>query len=174
MGLPSDSRSEPNLETLLQELLEQHARNGNPGQFKLIKTADGFAIIPVAVKDETGAMVPYRPLLDAVISFPEADRSADATLDLICRLAGSASKKHIGLGGGPGALKRMRVRLGADHEVARDVIQRMLASVYVEGPESVPPTNASTQQFKFAWDLFSYNQPGYEAAVFVHAVIAAR
>jgi hypothetical protein len=155
---------------LLQGLLGQQVRNGNPGQFKLMETAEGLAIIPVAVRNSEGAVVPYRSLLETRITFPEADREAEDTLGLICELTSAASGKKIGLGGGPGVLKWRRVRVGANNEIARDVLARMLTSLHAEGEPGSPNKSPGSYGYKISWSLLTTKTPGIDALLFLRQV----
>jgi hypothetical protein len=148
--------------TLLQGLLEQNVRSGNPGQFKLIETTAGLGMVPVAVRNSEGTLVPYRSPLDARISFPEMDRDAEDAIQLFCQVTGAASGKKIGLGGGPGVLKWKTVRVGATSEVARDVLARLLTTVHSD--------SSRLQEYKVSWALLTNGPPGIDALLYLHQV----
>jgi len=64
----------------LETVLQQHESNGNPGRFRVVETAAGLAIAPVASRNSLGMLVSDHSPLDLPISFPEVDAGADSGL----------------------------------------------------------------------------------------------
>ena len=114
---------------LLQDALDDHARRGNPGMFKVVRFGDdGYSVIPTSIRDAQGQWVSTVSPLDARISFPTEKRTLGATLAL---LAGAISKETRGefeIGGVPGnaSIFDTIATIGADNEVARTVLAKTL------------------------------------------------
>src|ERR1051326_1210098 len=117
------------LQDVLQAALDDHVRRSNPGEFKVIKLGDeeGFSIVPSRSKNLQGALVPALSPLDARISFPELERSGPKTLGVILDgIAAATGAKLSVLSGVPIG----PVKLGANQEVARDVLLKALKTGY--------------------------------------------
>jgi hypothetical protein len=112
------------VKTLLQAILNQHERNGNPGRFKIVDTENGMVIVPTATRDSTGTFVPDQSVLDQRISFPEvSSTSIGVLLTAFCKALSAATGKHVYTHVGFG---NTQARIGANNEVARDALARML------------------------------------------------
>ena len=147
-------RSSVDAMPLLQSLLDDHARAGNPGEFALVPSGDGVVIVPTKVRDANGFLVPDQSPLEVRISFPELQRTDLETLDAICGtiLADSGMKVGVASHNFDGlrsteARGKYYVTIGANNEPARSVLQRTLARL--ERPE---PGN-KTPIPKMAWSL---------------------
>ena len=46
------------------DLLAQHVKNGNAGQFELLETSEGLVIVPTARKNAAGEVIPDRSPLE--------------------------------------------------------------------------------------------------------------
>jgi hypothetical protein len=119
------------MKTLLQTILDEHERNGNPGRFKIVDTANGMAIVPTATRNSAGMFVPAQSVLDQRISFGgDYTDSLDGALNIFCKALSAATGKNVYTRLGPEATN---VRFGAKNEVARDVLARMLNSQWWNG-----------------------------------------
>jgi hypothetical protein len=137
-----------NVSKALETLLRQHESNGNPGRFNIIETAAGLAVVPVATRNSLGIFVSDHSPLDLRISFPEVDTGADSGLRAFSEALGAASGKRIKL---LDSLFTMDVKIGANNEVARDVLARLLTGL----------RNRSGPAPKLAWTLAM--EPGINA-----------
>lgn len=155
---------------LLQPLLDDHVRAGNPGEFALVQSGDGVVIVPTKVRDANGILLADQSPLEVRISFPELQRTDLETLDAICGtiLANSGKKvmvattPFIGLRSS-GARGSYYVTIGANNEPARSVLQRTLAGL--QWPD--PRTQGSI--LKMGWRLLY--DPGQKVyALNVHQV----
>jgi hypothetical protein len=165
---PVEAVSKATITGLLQSLLDQHERNGNISQFKLMDTGEGIAIVPTATRDKLGSLAPDRSLLDLRISFPEEERSFDQTIEVFCQAVSAASSGiEVGYVGQP--VKRLLVRAGATNEIARDVLVRIFANMHPEGVSSSPAIRVS-------WRLFSAIESGnsYSYLLRLDAVLVER
>ena len=64
---------------LLQDALDDHARRGNPGMFKVVRFGDdGYSVVPTSIRDAQGQWVSTVSPLDARISFPTEKRTLGA------------------------------------------------------------------------------------------------
>jgi hypothetical protein len=116
----------PSLTTVLQGTLTQQVAAGIPGEFRVLEIPEqGFAIVPLRVRDTSGNLVPDQSPLETRISFPREERDGIRTLELICGAVTSASGRKVVLGTVPiNPLRNQVVRLGASNEVARDLLIR--------------------------------------------------
>jgi hypothetical protein len=131
---------------LLQALVNDHKKAGIPGEFKLIPNGDGVAIVPTAVKDASGILLPDQSLLETKITLPELKRTGDETLNAICEAVKTNSGKHIGVATNQFMSLYYTVTIGALNEPARSVLQRTLAGLeFTGGPTHIP---------KASWSLF--------------------
>jgi hypothetical protein len=110
--------------TLLQAILNEHERSGNPGRFKIVDTENGMVIVPTATRDSAGIFAPDQSVLDQRITFPEETMNLDTALDAFCKTLSRATGKNVYIptGYGPGPVS---VRIGAKNEIARDVLARI-------------------------------------------------
>lgn len=130
---------------MLQSLVDDHMKAGYPGQFKVIPSGDGFDIVPMAVKNSAGTLVPDQSLLETRITLPELQRTADRTLDGICEAIRSNTGKNIGVGMNQFQSLYWVATVGANNEPARTVLERTLDGLH---------TNSSGAQIpKAAWSL---------------------
>jgi hypothetical protein len=76
------------------------------------------------VEEESGRKVKQVPPFDVRISFPTKDRTLQETLDLIYLSVSTAAR--VKLGGLSDVRSPTRVQLGADNEIAREVLAKAL------------------------------------------------
>lgn len=131
---------------LLQSLVDDHGKAEYPGQFKLITNGDGVDIVPVAVKDVSGILVPDQSLLETRISLPELKRTGDQMLNEICQAIRANTGKNIGVGSNDFRSLYYSATIGADNEVARSVLERTLSGLQSVGGQNTPIPKA-------AWSL---------------------
>jgi hypothetical protein len=150
------------VKTLLQAILNQHERNGNPGRFKIVGTENGMAIVPTATRDSAGTFVPDQSILDQRISFPTMDTdNTDVALNAFCKALSTASGKNVYSRAG---LSSTQVRIGADNEVARDVLARLFNSLRTNGMGLLQPggrLNVGNPTTEVAWVLTTEPGVGY-------------
>jgi hypothetical protein len=127
--IPADAAGKPSvpISQVLWELIDQHKARGNPGQFRLISAGDALVIVPTAKGGVNGMLVPEYSPLDSDISFPVEKRSGGETLEAICKAVTTASGRRVTLGMLPRNLSQQTtIELGADPEIARDVLMKAL------------------------------------------------
>jgi len=113
---------------VIDEMLKSHAYHGNSGEFIVVQLREeSFLIKADKAEDSNGGLTTQSSPLDVKISFPEEERTIAATLDLICLSIretgkGKINHPHIGAGG----YFNKKVRIGANDELARDVVARTL------------------------------------------------
>ena len=133
---------------ILQDALDLHRRKGNPGEFRLLPLdKDGFSIVALRSRDAEGRLVSSRPPLDNRISFPDAKMTGDDALDLILKSASIASHNRIERVNHP-FYPNYSARIGANNEVARDVLLRL---VHELAPSD--PLDTSGRMRRIAWQL---------------------
>ena len=145
------------LQSVLQTALDSHAEEGNAGQFKLLQTGTGVAIIPTNVRNTNGVWVPDQSPLDTAVSFPDLQRNGMETIELIRNILINTSGKSVELGTVPTELlKTQTVRLGAKNESARDVLVRMLAGLQWSDSRIITPIYKMSWQLLYAPDTQGY------------------
>ena len=117
-----------NVAAILVALLAQHVKNGNAGQFGLLETSESLVIVPIARKNAVGAVVPDRSPLELRISFPEADRDISEAFEAFCQAVTNALGKKVRLWSNFG-IWRQTVTIGANNEVARDVLLKIISAL---------------------------------------------
>jgi hypothetical protein len=119
------------IEQLLGEVIAEHTRAGNPGEFRVQAGAAVHHVIPTAFKDATGRVVPLTPPLDTRLTLYRPEESAyeavSAVLAEVTSLSGVKIGEGIGVGGN--LFFQRRVTVQARDETARDVLWRLLQSL---------------------------------------------
>jgi len=148
--LPSlaEMRNSSQPETIIAAVIETYHRLRNPGQFKLIRFGEGeFSIAATAAGGKDGNMVPQLLPLDTRISFPPRKRSLDEAIEEICAKVTASGPIPL-INNAPPAMyfTNNYTEIGADNEVARDVLSRLLRRKPAAGESPVG---------KAAWLVFS-------------------
>lgn len=152
-GYPQRPAERSSVARILQGAIDNHAANGNPGRFKILETASGLDIVPVASRDISGEFAPVESLLDTRITFPEVKGMANPALAAFTRALAAASGKTVAapfeglLVSGP---------VSANNEVARDVLARIVNGLRLYG--ATPETVNQLFPVDVAWTLTT--QPG--------------
>ena len=95
---PAGTATPAGVAKIVRDLLAQHVKNGNAGQFGLLETSESLVIVPTARKNSAGAWIPDRSPLDLRISFPEADRTAGEAFHAVCDALTTVVGKRAGSG----------------------------------------------------------------------------
>ncbi len=108
---------------LLETAIASHMSFRNPGEFKVLQFGNNeFSIVGARAANKDGQIVEQVPPLDRRVSFPEAERTLADTLNLISSAINV--KLMVEFAGGP--KKSRRVLIGANNEVAREVVARTM------------------------------------------------
>jgi hypothetical protein len=127
-----DDRTRTPLEpaaSIIKSAVEEHERRRNPGEFRAVSLGaeEGFSIVPSRARDRGGQARLVTSPLDVRITFPEKEGNFPEILQTILDAVGAATgAKFIVFD----QLKTDRIRLGANGEVARDVLVRALRESY--------------------------------------------
>lgn len=113
--------------TVIQQLLDAYAFSGHPGVFRLERDGQRLHIIPAAVKNKDGVLVPHQSLLDAPITVAAQKRNGLASLNAICAAVSEASGTRVVVAGAPANLfVRYQTESGAKNQRARDFLTNEL------------------------------------------------
>jgi hypothetical protein len=83
-------------EQVLKKIISDYNLSGNPGKFALRKEGENrYAVMGVAVKDDTGKDKDAPVLLDTLMTVPEAHRSAFDTLNLVLNTLSTTSGVNV-------------------------------------------------------------------------------
>jgi hypothetical protein len=117
----------------LTQLIGAYALSGNPGLFGLTHSGALFHVEPVAVRKRDGRVVAAHSVLETKISFPSAERTAIATVEMVLSHVNEAAGVSIvdaGFGPfGPGPLGQVTVTEGAHDEIAKEVMVRLFEQI---------------------------------------------
>jgi hypothetical protein len=128
-----DVSSDTNLpsyrETVVQELLDAYAGSGNAGTFRLESGGRIMHIIPTAIKNTNGELMPQNSILETRISLTAEPRTGLQKLESICSAITLATDIPVKVGMVPTNLLLQHVdSQGAEHQRARDVLTDLLES----------------------------------------------
>jgi hypothetical protein len=112
---------------LIQRILDDHAKRGNPGVFRLMQTGQIFHVVPAMVKNSQGQWVAQGSVLDVLITLPEQERAGMEMLAAICADVSETTRTKITVRTFPMNLFfNNRSRIGGASETAREVLLRFL------------------------------------------------
>ena len=98
-------------------------------EYRLVREGQWLHILPKASKNARGESVQRASRLDVRVTFPDAERSAGATITLLVDTINKTSPPTTNILNGGGATNlfaRTTVRTGAKNEIARHVLMRVL------------------------------------------------
>jgi hypothetical protein len=113
----------------LQIVVDAYNRSNNPGRFELRKSKQGtFSVVGVEARDAQGKLSKQPVLFDVPITLANRQRTASATLKLICQKI--AADRHIAvtIGVAPRKLLAHDVTVGGTKVSARELLIQTLAS----------------------------------------------
>jgi hypothetical protein len=115
---------------LVQHLIDANLAQGNAGRFRMEQQGPFIHVIPTAIKNERGHVVPQASVLDAVINLPKAQRSGLGTLEAVCEAVSQVTGTHVVLGTAPlNLFLRYRDEEGMTRVPAREALANFLAKV---------------------------------------------
>jgi len=117
----------------LRPSLDRLVRMGREtgGHFRVLESGGAFHVIPTQVRNAEGNWADTASILDRPISIPTRDRTQFELLSDFCNAVTSAGhiEVKLGLAGSTGIGADARYSFGANNEVARDVLMRVLATI---------------------------------------------
>lgn len=115
---------------LVQQLIDANSAQGNAGRFRVEQQGPFIHVIPTAIKNVRGKVVPQASVLDAVISIPRAQRHGMETLEAICEAVSQVSGTRVVSGTVPiNLFFRYRDEEGITRAPAREALAKFLAKV---------------------------------------------
>lgn len=121
----SKERSDPKL--IVQKLLTAHDTSGNAGRFRLESGDQITHVLPAAIKDISGRVVPQTSLLDVAISIPAKERNGLQMLEALCAEVVSPFNCALWSERLPyGLLLRHKENQGVESAKARDFLIQLL------------------------------------------------
>ncbi len=120
----------PDLAMVVQKLLDAQAARSNGGRFRLESSGKIMHVIPTAIKNSKGVLVPQQSVLETIISLPTEERTVYDKLKSICAAIRHATRIPVVLGTIPeGWFRRERDKQGAARQKARDVLVNTFATM---------------------------------------------
>jgi len=83
---------------VVQRLLDAQALRSNGGRFRLESKSKIMHVIPTAMKNSDGTLVPQGSVLDTIISLPAVDRTIYEKMESICAAITRAGNMQVELG----------------------------------------------------------------------------
>jgi hypothetical protein len=115
---------------VVQSLLDAQAANSHGGRFRLEKRGKIMHVIPTAIKNSEGRLVPQNSVLDTIISLPPGERTVLQKLESICAVISRTTGIPIKLGTIPDNwFSRSQANRGVMGQKARDVLINMFATM---------------------------------------------
>ena len=118
-----------NTDVLFAKLLSKYHSDFANNEFRLLREGQWLHILPKAGKNANGERIERVSRLDVRVTFPDAERTVAATIQLLTDAVKTASPSNLlfGMGGG-NLFTQAKVRTGAQNEIARHVLMRVLES----------------------------------------------
>jgi hypothetical protein len=139
----SGTRAQTN--ALVKRLVQTFNKSYPDGaQFELRDTGRVYHVVPVVVRQKTGAIVPHESPLDQPITVVAQDTDAMSAISAILAAVKAQRGDNILVGNMPIGMLRVKVRLASDNESARTLLLRVL--------QTVSPT--------LSWRLWCGTEPG--------------
>jgi hypothetical protein len=115
----------------VQLIVDAYNQSKNPGRFGLRQSEGGrYSVAGVGAQDDRGKILVQEPVLDTAISLPEENRTASATLDLICQKITEQTHVPVTVGVTPRALvDHNDVKVGGKKIEARTLLARTIDGV---------------------------------------------
>jgi hypothetical protein len=161
--------------SVLQAALQSHTAAGNAGRFKIIQAGGRLIVVPTDVRDSNGVLVPDQSPLDARVSFPVLKRNGIQTLEVICDAISGANGKKVVVGANPfQGIGSQVITLGANNEIARDVLLRVFAGLAWDVPDTSPPVPRIDVPYpQLSWQLL-YGPDAQMYVLNVHQVVVEK
>lgn len=139
----SGTRAQTN--ALVKRLIQTFNKSYPDGaQFELRDTGRVYHVVPVVVRQKTGAIVPHESPLDQPITVVAQDTDAMSAISAILAAVKAQRGSNILVGNVPTGLLRVKVSLASDNESARTLLLRVL--------QTASPT--------LSWRLLCGTEPG--------------
>lgn len=117
----------PDPDLILAALLAAHTGSGNAGRFRLVSSGRMFHVVPTAIKDISGKVVPQESVLDVTISLPAKERTGWQLIEALCAEVSRSVQLRVVVGSAPyGLLSQHEDREGIESMKARDLLARLL------------------------------------------------
>ena len=118
-----------NPDVLFANLLLNYHASFFEYEYRLVREGRWLHILPKAGKNAKGEPMERGSRFNVRVTFPDAERTVEATINLLVEAINKTSANNIFLGvGGENLFGRTKVRTGAQNEIARHVLMRVLES----------------------------------------------
>jgi hypothetical protein len=148
-------------EVVLNKIVADYNRSGNPGKFRIQKDAGGrYVVVGDSVKDDRGQDIHFASILDTPISIPKLTRTGLETIHAIFVQLSLKTSIELFLVDNftQSPLQRYKITLGAEDESARSLILKTISS---GDPE-------------FAFDFFYMTRSGDSAQFALNIFLPAK
>jgi hypothetical protein len=126
---PPDTASADPLQAT-QAIIKAYNTSALPGRFKIIWGDGMIHVVPEAVADAEGKLLPTKPILDMPVTIEPGVRSLKELLELMTKAVSQDSLQTIDLGTVPWNLLNQKIVDGGfEHVPAREVLHSVIKSM---------------------------------------------
>jgi len=127
--VPADGR--PDEQSILTTVVDAYNQSEGAAQFKVVRENDRrWAVVGVGARGPNNEIVTQQPILDFRIRLVPEQRTAGATIELICQKVSAASELSVSAKGASPALHEdTALTVGGSDVPARELLLRTLASM---------------------------------------------
>ena len=114
-------------DVLFANLVSNYNVNYFENEYRLVREGQWLHILPKAAKNPKGEIIDRASRLNVRVTFPDAERTVETTIKLLTDTINKTESTSILLGvGAERLLDKTKVRTGAQNEIARHVLMRLL------------------------------------------------
>lgn len=127
---PPEGSVDAQVQEVLAKLLAKWNGPSHSGEFRVKKAVGGHHVIPVARKGVGGNTEPYTSPLETRITIASEERDVSETMSVVAKAISDSSGREVEVNPRiPRRLSGARVVVGAENQVAREVLWKALQAV---------------------------------------------
>jgi hypothetical protein len=127
---PREASVDAQVEKVLALLLAKWNGPSHSGEFRVERAVGGYHVIPVARKGVSGNTEPYTSPLDTRITIAKEERDLMETMSIVAKaISGNLGREVDVTYRMPKRLSAVRVIVGAENQVAREIVWRALQAI---------------------------------------------
>jgi hypothetical protein len=115
---------------VVQQLLDAQSASANAGRFRMEQHDKIIHVIPSAVNDRSGTLMPQQSILDTVVTLAEEERTALKTLESLCGSITRVTQTRVVVGSVPlGLFLQHKDRQRIVGKTAREVLVQLFKRI---------------------------------------------
>jgi hypothetical protein len=130
---PASAQPDPaEEEKTVRLVVDAYNKSDNPGRFEVRKNSQGnLDVVGIAAHDIKGQIAPQKPTFDTPLTVPRRERTATATIELLCQKITALRGTRVAIGVNPrNLLDHTPVTIGATKTPARDLLRQTLTAAH--------------------------------------------